>query len=281
MIFEGLLSPYVTGTERPQILYDTALARIRQLSAHEVGHTLGLGHNYYSSGKGWISVMDYPHPLRGAEARRHHRHQQGLPGAHRRLGQGGDQLRVSRIRQGHRRGRGAAQGPGRRLGGRPALLHQPGHGYPPAQRPVVERREPGRRARPRHEDPPRRARSHGRIHDPHARADDDDRRAAGADLHAPSLRGREQRVDGRRPGFHVCHARRRPHADQVGLGSRSAQGARGARRDAEAVRADASQEAAGPDSAAAPRLRHAPRAVHPSHRRGLRSDRAGPRWLPT
>ena len=63
MIFEGLLSPYVNGDERPAILYDTALARIKQLSAHEVGHTLGLGHNYYDSSKGRISVMDYPHPL--------------------------------------------------------------------------------------------------------------------------------------------------------------------------------------------------------------------------
>lgn len=63
LIFEGLLSPYTTGNEKPDILYQTALKRIRQLSAHEVGHTLGLGHNYYDSEKGWISVMDYPHPL--------------------------------------------------------------------------------------------------------------------------------------------------------------------------------------------------------------------------
>ena len=62
LIFEGLTSPYVTGHEKPDLLYRTALARIRQLAAHEVGHTLGLSHNYYDSTLGWISVMDYPHP---------------------------------------------------------------------------------------------------------------------------------------------------------------------------------------------------------------------------
>ncbi|MEM7417659.1 MAG: zinc-dependent metalloprotease [Gemmatimonadota bacterium] len=63
MIAEGLLSPYETGNESPQELEDWAVARIRQLSAHEVGHTIGLAHNYYNSRVGRISVMDYPHPL--------------------------------------------------------------------------------------------------------------------------------------------------------------------------------------------------------------------------
>jgi hypothetical protein len=39
-----------------------ALARIRQLSAHEVGHTIGIAHNFAGSEYGRESVMDYPHP---------------------------------------------------------------------------------------------------------------------------------------------------------------------------------------------------------------------------
>jgi hypothetical protein len=42
---------------------EMALARVRQLSAHEVGHTLGLPHNYIASSYGRESVMDYPAPL--------------------------------------------------------------------------------------------------------------------------------------------------------------------------------------------------------------------------
>ena len=63
LIAEGLLSPYFDGDETPPELTAMALARIRQLSAHEVGHTIGLGHNYYESEQGRVSVMDYPHPL--------------------------------------------------------------------------------------------------------------------------------------------------------------------------------------------------------------------------
>jgi hypothetical protein len=63
MIAEGLLSPYKSGEETPKELLEWSLARFRQLSAHEVGHTLGIGHNYYDSKMGRISVLDYPHPL--------------------------------------------------------------------------------------------------------------------------------------------------------------------------------------------------------------------------
>lgn len=63
MIAEGLLAPYASGTETPPVLAQMALARLRQLSAHEVGHTLGIAHQYYNSSHGQISVMDYPHPF--------------------------------------------------------------------------------------------------------------------------------------------------------------------------------------------------------------------------
>src|SRR5881394_1953074 len=39
LIFEGLTSPYLTGNEKPEAPYLAALKRIRQLAAHEVGHT--------------------------------------------------------------------------------------------------------------------------------------------------------------------------------------------------------------------------------------------------
>jgi hypothetical protein len=62
-IAEGLLAPYEEGaTVKPEML-EMALARIRQLSAHEVGHTLGLTHNFAASVSDRASVMDYPHPL--------------------------------------------------------------------------------------------------------------------------------------------------------------------------------------------------------------------------
>jgi Met-zincin/Domain of unknown function (DUF5117) len=63
LILEGMLSPYKDGTATDPRILNAVLARIRQLSAHELGHTLGLSHNYISSTQNRASVMDYPHPL--------------------------------------------------------------------------------------------------------------------------------------------------------------------------------------------------------------------------
>ena len=63
LIAEGLLQPYKNGKKVPKEMEEMALARIRQLSAHEIGHTLGLYHNFTSSGtQDRGSVMDYPFP---------------------------------------------------------------------------------------------------------------------------------------------------------------------------------------------------------------------------
>ncbi|MEP5614045.1 MAG: zinc-dependent metalloprotease [Cyclobacteriaceae bacterium] len=62
LIATGLLQPFENGDESPNAMTEMALARLRQLSAHEVGHTIGLSHNFAASGNNRASVMDYPHP---------------------------------------------------------------------------------------------------------------------------------------------------------------------------------------------------------------------------
>ena len=62
LIAEGLLAPYGDSLASDDPMLSMSLARIRQLSAHEVGHTLGLSHNFASSVNGRASVMDYPAP---------------------------------------------------------------------------------------------------------------------------------------------------------------------------------------------------------------------------
>ncbi len=64
MIFEALAGVEHTGDGTGEDPIEIALARIRQLAAHEVGHTLGFSHNFAASTYGGrASVMDYPAPL--------------------------------------------------------------------------------------------------------------------------------------------------------------------------------------------------------------------------
>ncbi|MBX2877787.1 MAG: zinc-dependent metalloprotease, partial [Saprospiraceae bacterium] len=62
MIAQGLVAAYENGETPDPRLEEMALARLRQLSAHEVGHTLGIMHNFAASVNDRASVMDYPHP---------------------------------------------------------------------------------------------------------------------------------------------------------------------------------------------------------------------------
>ena len=63
LIAQALMKqPFKDRDDNYQPMLELALARIRQLSAHEIGHTLGFAHNYIASTNNRASVMDYPHP---------------------------------------------------------------------------------------------------------------------------------------------------------------------------------------------------------------------------
>ncbi|MEP3210300.1 MAG: zinc-dependent metalloprotease [Maribacter sp.] len=63
LIAQALMNkPYAERDDNHKPMLDMAIARIRQLSAHEIGHTLGFAHNYAASTNNRASVMDYPHP---------------------------------------------------------------------------------------------------------------------------------------------------------------------------------------------------------------------------
>ena len=65
LIFEGLVGADAVGTGGPNDPIVASLARLRQLAAHEVGHAIGLAHNFAGSIQGRYSVMDYPAPRVG------------------------------------------------------------------------------------------------------------------------------------------------------------------------------------------------------------------------
>ena len=62
LIAQALQAPYKNNTVDDNFALQMAIARIRQLSAHEIGHTLGFAHNFAASTVNRTSVMDYPHP---------------------------------------------------------------------------------------------------------------------------------------------------------------------------------------------------------------------------
>lgn len=63
MIAQAMMNkPFAESDKNHDPMMELALARIRQLSAHEVGHTIGFTHNFAASTNERASVMDYPHP---------------------------------------------------------------------------------------------------------------------------------------------------------------------------------------------------------------------------
>lgn len=63
MIAQAMMNkPFAENDQNHDPMMELALARIRQLSAHEVGHTIGFTHNFAASTSDRASVMDYPHP---------------------------------------------------------------------------------------------------------------------------------------------------------------------------------------------------------------------------
>lgn len=68
LIAQALMNaPFKDNDDNYSPMLEMALARIRQLSAHEVGHTIGFAHNFAASPNNRASVMDYPHPTLSLE----------------------------------------------------------------------------------------------------------------------------------------------------------------------------------------------------------------------
>ncbi len=277
LILEGLLSPYTTGTEKPAELSDVALARLRQLSAHEVGHTIGLGHNYYNSSKGRISVMDYPHPLitlrKDGTMDLSQAYEVGIGPwdkvsiqfGYAQFAPGTDEAAALRKILDDAWAADLRYLTNQDLDVNPNV-DQWNNGTDVAAELTRHARRPARGPR-----------AVWRDGDPEGPADGADRGRAGAGVPAPSLRGGFRGHRAGRAGLHLRDARRRAHAGPLGAGRRAAEGARRADERPQTERTHAAVRPAREDPAAAAGLRPHARAVPAVHRRRLRSDLAGRR----
>lgn len=63
LIAQGLIQPFEEGKPADPKMLEMAVTRLKQLSAHEIGHTIGVAHSYATSATNRSSVMDYPHPV--------------------------------------------------------------------------------------------------------------------------------------------------------------------------------------------------------------------------
>ena len=146
IIFQALVGAGLTGTGDPNDPITATLARIRQLGAHEVGHAIGLAHNFAASTQGRYSVMDYPAPRIDARERRSVA--QGCVWRRRRsVGPVGDQVAVRRQdrrrgarRSSPRRGRRACASSPTMMRGRSARASRKGRLWDDGADPIGELR---------------------------------------------------------------------------------------------------------------------------------------------
>ncbi len=229
LIAEALLSPYVTGktiTPANDPMLQMVLARIRQLAAHETGHTLGLAHNFAASSfahspEQSVSVMDYPHPWITLDAN-------GVPDLSHayavNIGQW-DKVAIDygyrQFPAGSRRTRRTQQDPHRLREDRPHLHHRRGRPAPrrrpPARPSLGQRRRSRRRAQSHPHHPRRRAQPLRRERHPHRRAHGAARGHPRPPLSPPPLPDRSHHQGDRRPRLPLPASRRRPaqpHARQ-------------------------------------------------------------------
>ena len=146
IIYQALVGAGLTGTGDPNDPITAALARIRQLGAHEVGHALGLAHNFAASTQGRYSVMDYPAPRvhageRRADPRRCLWRRASAAGTGSRSTGSTARAQTPKARRAMAAGACAGSALRRRRRRRPADAPAT------ARQPVGRRRRPGRRAR--------------------------------------------------------------------------------------------------------------------------------------